>query len=256
MAEPEPAVPEEPVPAADLPEFEVTPEAEVPGAPGVPVDDAVPPQVEAEAPEPAMELEPSAVPEAPMEGLEIIEPGESATAAEMEGLEATVPVEPAPSEPAAEVEGLEPPVPIEGAEEVGVVADDLGLEPFDEDLAWDAGERTSRAISQEDLETAKEAHERALELVKALKKQTEIEAEKKAANSGFKTKLDDLDTEIGRLAEAIRSNEEGRMVKCEERYNLEEKSIEIFRTDVKEVQSRRSMTPAELNAAKQQNLAV
>lgn len=102
----------------------------------------------------SLEAEPPAAVEAPVEGFETPTPPE-------------VPPTEVATELAAEpaVEGLEPLAPVdEAAEEVGVVADDLGLEPFDEGLAWDAGERTSRAISQDDIQEAKAAHEEALDV--------------------------------------------------------------------------------------------
>jgi tetratricopeptide (TPR) repeat protein len=93
--------------------------------------------------------------------------GDAATAAAAEQAEAP---EPAPPEPAvladdamwieseAETEPITLELP-EGRSE----ADELVIEPFDESLGWDAGERISHQISSEDLAIAEQLHEETLE---------------------------------------------------------------------------------------------
>jgi tetratricopeptide (TPR) repeat protein len=65
-------------------------------------------------------------------------------------------------EPAAEVEGLET---SEVSADAGDAADSgIEIEAFDEEMGWDAGDRVSHAISQEDIEEAQHAHENSLDV--------------------------------------------------------------------------------------------
>lgn len=97
------------------------------------------------------------------------------TAPEVEGLTPGIaaPLE-APTEPEAPPARppVEAPAPVDGLEtrtvdaEAGadtVDASGLEIEAFDEEMGWDAGERISHAITQEDLQEALEAHEDSLD---------------------------------------------------------------------------------------------
>jgi hypothetical protein len=95
------------------------------------------------------------------------EPALAEPEARVEPGEAPAEPEPAPSEAPPlsgdatwieQEEEIEP-INLEGRSE----ADELVIEPFDESLGWDAGERVSQQISSEDLEEAEHLHENSLE---------------------------------------------------------------------------------------------
>jgi hypothetical protein len=133
------------------------PSLEVPALPDVGADEAT------------LEMEPTARP--PMAEPEL----QVEAAPEVEGLTAgeAVPIdadmgseaaEPEPTvEPAGAVEGLETSDVSADASDAAVDASGLEMEAFDEEMGWDAGDRVSHAISQEDIEEAQQAHENSLD---------------------------------------------------------------------------------------------
>jgi tetratricopeptide (TPR) repeat protein len=90
----------------------------------------------------------------------------SAGVGEVEGVESMAFEPPPPTEAPAPAPDL---VPMEfeppAATEPAPADAGLAVQPFDTDLAWGTGERTSRQVSQEDIAAAEQAHDAALEPV-------------------------------------------------------------------------------------------
>jgi tetratricopeptide (TPR) repeat protein len=133
------------------------PSLEVPALPDFDADEAtleMEPTARPPTAEPELQVE--AAPE--VEGLTA---GQAAPVDADMGSEAA---EPEPTvEPAAEVEGLETSEVRADAGDAAVDDSGLKVEAFDEEMGWDAGDRVSHAISQEDIEEAQQAHENSLD---------------------------------------------------------------------------------------------
>jgi len=62
------------------------------------------------------------------------------------------------------VGGMEPAGLVQTEETASPTAEELGATSFDEELAWDAGERTSRSVSRDDLQAAQTLHDEEVEV--------------------------------------------------------------------------------------------
>ena len=83
------------------------------------------------------------------------------------------------------------------------------------------------------------------ELTTALNKKKQIEGEKKASASMFKTQLEDIENDITSLTSTVHEKKERRPVKCHIRFNYERSLVETVRNDLGEIVETRSMTIAE-----------
>jgi hypothetical protein len=93
--------------------------------------------------------------------------------------------------------------------------------------------------------TQQELIAKGAELSRVLDEKEHIEAEKKAAVSGFKARFEEKNQVVRRVSECIRTGKEMRPFECFERMNMHERLIETVKSDGLVVVSSRPMTPDE-----------
>lgn len=89
---------------------------------------------------------------------------------------------------------------------------------------------------------------KAEELARKVRAAADIEDEKKAANSDFKTRLEELDMAINELSEIVATKSEQRQVECALYENYGSATMELVRVDTGELIETRPMTEAERQA--------
>ena len=96
--------------------------------------------------------------------------------------------------------------------------------------------------------TADEIALKARELGQKISEHDQLEADKKSASDGFKTRIELADDAIRALGRVVRDGKEYREVEVEERRDEHAKTIETYRLDLGERIDVRPMTRDELQA--------
>jgi hypothetical protein len=86
---------------------------------------------------------------------------------------------------------------------------------------------------------------RADQLATRVKDKNAIEFEKKAANDGFKTRLQNVDGDLQELSTSVKTRQEHRPVECYWTENLKLYTMELLRSDTQQCVDTRPMTHAE-----------
>lgn len=90
--------------------------------------------------------------------------------------------------------------------------------------------------------TAKERHERSLELAEKFSERDRIESAKKESAAEFKAEAEACDSRLRTLSGIVRSGSEYREVECIWQVNETEKTMELVRRDTKVVIESRPLT--------------
>lgn len=93
--------------------------------------------------------------------------------------------------------------------------------------------------------TQEEVKERGAQHADALIAYEKVEEEKKAAAADYASQLKTLRSNMKRFAEAVKTHEESRAVKCLWQPNFPKKKMELVRQDTGEVVERRDMAESE-----------
>lgn len=102
--------------------------------------------------------------------------------------------------------------------------------------------------------TQEELVAKAQENARQIQKCVALEDAKKEAMAAFNADLKVLDAEIVDASRVISSGEENREVDCDERFNLDAKTVEVWRLDTGELALTRGMTRDEVDEARQGKL--
>lgn len=94
----------------------------------------------------------------------------------------------------------------------------------------------------------------AIQMAAEQQKIQEIEAEKAEINTTFKARLQGHAQKLSELGLKVRSREEARSVECQERYDLQRLTAELYRLDTGELVESRPMSAHERQEALQEVL--
>lgn len=110
-----------------------------------------------------------------------------------------------------------------------------------------------------DLPVKLERHEveaKAQELATFVVEHDETEQHRKDVAKELKTKIEKINSDLRDAARCVSTHRQKRPVECEERYNIDHKTVETMRMDTMEVVSTRAMSSGEIADARQRNLTL